>query len=199
MRKCIAHLAVHPKHTPAREECTGQSTPECLNAKQGLQALLDAARDAIIWPWRTRGGATQPRRRPDRLNRHDRSHRQQRSTSVKLAAYDTGGLDAREAQFAVELYCYRARKCLGAYLAVLGGCDGIVLGGSVGEHVPGVRERILWRMRWAGAELGTAANRGAQGSELRISAAGSPVTVRVIAVREETSLVRAALGAIGSG
>ncbi|MGH8259193.1 MAG: acetate/propionate family kinase, partial [Steroidobacteraceae bacterium] len=37
------------------------------------------------------------------------------------------------AQFAVELYCYRARKSVGALLAVLGGCDGIVFGGGVGE------------------------------------------------------------------
>ena len=48
------------------------------------------------------------------------------------ALLETG---SAQAQFAVELYCYRARKYLGAYLAVLGGCDGIAFGGGVGEHV----------------------------------------------------------------
>ena len=50
-----------------------------------------------------------------------------------------------QSQFTVDLYCYRARKYIGAYLTVLGGCDGIVFGGGVGEHVPAVRQRILYR------------------------------------------------------
>ena len=38
---------------------------------------------------------------------------------------------APASQFAVELYCYRLRKYIGAFCAVLGGCDGIVFGASV--------------------------------------------------------------------
>ena len=98
------------------------------------------------------------------------------------------------AQFALELYCYRARKYLGAYLAVLGGCEGIVFGGGVGEHVPEVRARILRAMQWAGIELDPSANEAARGVEARISASGSPVLVQVIAVQEEPLMVRAALG-----
>jgi len=94
---------------------------------------------------------------------------------------------------AVELYCYRARKYLGAYLAVLGGCDGISFGGGVGEHVAQVRERILSGLEWAGIELDRAANRAATGTGARISAPGSRVTVRVIPVYEELLMVRAAL------
>ncbi|MGH8297749.1 MAG: acetate/propionate family kinase [Steroidobacteraceae bacterium] len=96
-------------------------------------------------------------------------------------------------RLAVELYCYRARKYLGAYLAVLGGCDGIVFGGGVGEHVPEVRARILSSLEWAGIALDRAANEGAKGRELRISKADSSVAVWVIPVDEELLLVRAAL------
>jgi acetate kinase len=96
-------------------------------------------------------------------------------------------------RLAVELYCYRARKYLGAYLAVLGGCDGITFGGGVGEHVPEVRARILANLEWAGIELDPTANRAATGLESRISAPGSRVTVRVIPVYEELLMVRAAL------
>ncbi|MGH8288154.1 MAG: acetate/propionate family kinase [Steroidobacteraceae bacterium] len=96
-------------------------------------------------------------------------------------------------RLAVELYCYRARKYLGAYLAVLGGCDGITFGGGVGEHVAEVRARILRGLEWAGIELDAAANRAATGSECRISAVGSRVTVRVIPVYEELLMVRAAV------
>ena len=98
-----------------------------------------------------------------------------------------------QAQFAVELYCYRARKYVGAYLAVLAGCDGIAFGGGVGEHVPEVRARILAGLQWAGIELDAAANQAARGSESRISAAGSRVSVWVIPVDEELLMVRAAL------
>jgi acetate kinase len=97
------------------------------------------------------------------------------------------------ARLAVELYCYRARKYLGSYLAVLGGCDGVAFGGGVGEHVPEVRAMILSGLQWAGIDLDAAANVGARGSESRISAVGSRVSVWVIPVEEELLMVRAAL------
>lgn len=100
---------------------------------------------------------------------------------------------APESQFAVDLYCYRARKYVGAYMTVLGGCDGIVFGGGVGEHVPAIRARILSDLRWAGIELDADANEGARGKELRISAADSRVAVHVIPVDEEHRLMSAAL------
>jgi acetate kinase len=99
---------------------------------------------------------------------------------------------APQSQFAVELYCYRIRKYVGAYLAVLEGCDGIVFGGGVGEHVPGVRARALAGLRWAGIALDAALNEAAQGGEARISAAQSAVHVHVAAVDEEAVMARAA-------
>jgi acetate kinase len=101
-----------------------------------------------------------------------------------------------EAQFAVDLYCYRARKYIGAYLAVLGGCDGIVFGGGVGEHVPAVRQRMLAGMGWAGIEIDAAANDAARGQEGRIDTSKQPVRVHVIPVEEEGVLARAALAII---
>jgi acetate kinase len=101
---------------------------------------------------------------------------------------------APRSQFAVELYCYRIRKYLGAYLAVLGGCDGVVFGGGVGEHVPGVRARALTGLAWAGVALDPALNEAARGGDARISAARSPVRVQVIATDEESVLAAAAAG-----
>ncbi len=100
---------------------------------------------------------------------------------------------AERGRLALELYCYRARKYLGSYLAVLGGCDGVAFGGGVGEHVPEVRARILAGLEWAGIELAPAANQTARGSESRISAARSRVSVWVVPVDEELLMVRAAL------
>jgi acetate kinase len=115
---------------------------------------------------------------------------------ISGASTDLGTLlasSAPQSQFAVDLYCYRARKYIGAYMTVLGGCDGIVFGGGVGEHVPAVRARILSGMRWAGIELDAEANETALGKELRISAPFSRIAVHVIPVDEEQRLVAAAL------
>jgi len=100
---------------------------------------------------------------------------------------------ALQSQFAVDLYCYRARKYIGAYLAVLGGCDGIVFGGGVGEHVPAVRQRILANLSWAGIEIDATANESALGKETRIDTRQRGARVYVIPVEEEGVLVRAAL------
>jgi acetate kinase len=48
----------------------------------------------------------------------------------------------RRAKLAVEIFAYRVRKYIGAYLAVLGGCDAIVFTGGIGEHQPGLRRKI---------------------------------------------------------
>jgi acetate kinase len=112
------------------------------------------------------------------------------STADPQALLDSG---SERSSLAIELYCYRARKYLGAYLAVLAGCDGVAFGGGVGEHVPEVRARILADLEWAGIELDRAANEAARGSESRISTPRSRVTVRVIPVDEELLMVHAAL------
>jgi acetate kinase len=101
------------------------------------------------------------------------------------------------AHFAVDLYCYRARKYIGSYLAVLGGCDGIAFGGGVGEHVPVVRARVLEGLQWAGIELDRTGNEACQGQEARISLAHSQVAVHVIPVDEDAELMAAARAVLG--
>jgi acetate kinase len=115
---------------------------------------------------------------------------------VSGTSSDLGSLitDTRPAaQLAVAMFCTRARKYLGAYLALLGGCDGIVFGGGISEHVPEVRARILAGMSWAGIALDPQLNAGAASADSRISARGSAVQVHAIAVDEEEALARAAL------
>lgn len=98
-----------------------------------------------------------------------------------------------QARLAVDLYCYRARKYIGAYLAVLGGADAILFGGGVGEHAPEIRARILQGWAWAGIALDAARNHAALGVEARIGHAGSPVAVWVLPVNEAAILAQAAL------
>jgi acetate kinase len=100
---------------------------------------------------------------------------------VLLAAAD----DDRRSALAVEMFCHRARKYVGAYMAVLGGADAVVFGGGVGEHSPEVRRRVCEGMAWCGLVVDEARNGHAQGGDARVAADGSPVDVWTIAVDEE--------------
>jgi acetate kinase len=103
-----------------------------------------------------------------------------------LAAAERG--DPRAA-LAVAVFCYRARKYIGSYLAVLGGADAVVFSGGIGERAPEVRARICAGMDWCGLRLDEAKNRQTTGlpagSGACISATGSALPVYVAAVDEE--------------
>nr|WP_305793111.1 hypothetical protein [Sedimenticola hydrogenitrophicus] len=89
------------------------------------------------------------------------------------------------ASLAIKAFCHRARKYLGAYLAVLGGADAIVFGGGIGEHAPGIRARICAGMDWCGLERDAQTNQVIPSIETRISTADSRPATYVIPVDEE--------------
>jgi acetate kinase len=110
--------------------------------------------------------------------------------------------DDPRAHTALEVFCHRARKYLGAYLAVLEGADAVVFTGGVGTHQPEIRRRIAGGFEWCGLALDADANAAVQGREAVISAAGSAVQALVVPADEErviahetaACLVRAATG-----
>src|SRR6185436_19423865 len=61
--------------------------------------------------------------------------------------------DDRRAHLAIELFCERARKYIGALLATMGGADAVVFSGGIGENAPTVRERICAGLEWFGVEI----------------------------------------------
>lgn len=94
------------------------------------------------------------------------------------------------ASLAIEMFCHRVRKCIGAYMSVLGGADAIIFGGGIGEHSPEVRARICRGMEWCGLIISDRANSEAIGREQRISADSSIVGAFVIPV-DESPLIAA--------
>ena len=90
--------------------------------------------------------------------------------------------DAPEAAEAVELFCYRAIREIGALTAALGGLDALVFTAGIGEHAAPVRRRIAEGLGWLGLALDPAANE-AHGP--RISADDSPLAAWVIPTDEE--------------
>ncbi len=95
-----------------------------------------------------------------------------------------------QAKFAGELYCYRIRKYIGAYLAVLGGCDGIVFGGGVGEHSASARAQVIGELAMFGATLDAKLNDAVVGFG-RISAEKSGIDIQVLSSDEEAILAAA--------
>ena len=93
-------------------------------------------------------------------------------------------------QLAIEIFCYRARKYLGAYLAVLGGPDAVIFSGGIGENSPPVREKICAEMKWCGLELDREANAEVVGTDARISLAGSRLKAYVLRTDEELIIAR---------
>jgi acetate kinase len=95
--------------------------------------------------------------------------------------------DVRAAE-AVDLFCYQARKYIGALAAAMGGLDTLVFSGGIGEHAPEVRAEICAGLEFLNLHIDPAAN-GA-GRDV-ISAELSQVSVRVIPTDEEWIIARA--------
>jgi len=97
----------------------------------------------------------------------------------------------RRARLAIDIFCYRARKYIGAYLAALGGADAILFAGGIGENAPEVRAQICRGLVWAGIEIDDEANaRMVGGVEGRITTPESRLAVWVIPTDEELLIAR---------
>jgi acetate kinase len=101
-------------------------------------------------------------------------------------------LDSKDyyARLAVDLFCYRATKYIGAYLAVLNGADALLFGGGIGENSSEVREKILKNLGWCGIQLDPAKNFAATGQETCISSANSKIEIWVIPVDESKIIAK---------
>ena len=103
--------------------------------------------------------------------------------------------DARAAE-AVTLFCYQAKKWIGAYAAALGGLDTLVFAGGIGENAPVVRARICEGLNFLGIELDKPRN--AKTASV-ISRNSSRVTIRVIRTDEELMIARSVGRVLGLG
>jgi acetate kinase len=113
-----------------------------------------------------------------------------------LVAAATG--DERAA-LALDIYCYRLRKYVGAYAAALGGLDVLVFTAGVGENSPEIRAKVCEGLEFLGIALDREINAGARGADLDIAAADSRVRVLVVATDEERVIADETVAVIGRG
>jgi acetate kinase len=98
--------------------------------------------------------------------------------------------DDRRVRLAIEIFCYRARKYVGAYLAAMGGADAIVFTGGIGENSADVRAHICSGMEWAGLRIDAARNDQTVGKEGLISTDDSKLSAFAIPTDEELLIAR---------
>lgn len=87
-----------------------------------------------------------------------------------------------QAAEAIELFCYQARKHLGAMAAAMGGLQTLVFTGGIGQHLPAIRAGICHNMAFLGIVLDETRN---QENAAVISHRASPVTIRIVPTDEE--------------
>lgn len=105
----------------------------------------------------------------------------------------------RRARLAIDIFCYRARKYIGAFLAGVGGADAIVFTGGIGENAPEIRTKICSELKWLGLELDEERNRSHHsGLEGVISSDASHAEIYVIPTDEELLIARDTVRAVAS-
>jgi len=98
--------------------------------------------------------------------------------------------DDRRVRLAIEVFCYRARKYIGAFLACMDGADAVVFTGGIGEHSPDIRARICTGLEWTGLTIDNSQNQQTVGREGRISTPESKLHAWVIPTNEELLIAR---------
>jgi acetate kinase len=96
----------------------------------------------------------------------------------------------KQAETAIEAFCYRLRKYIGAYTAALGHVDGLVFTAGIGENAPLVRAKTCQGLAELGYEIDAARNNEAVGKASEISTTASRVRIFVIPTNEELLIAR---------
>ena len=112
------------------------------------------------------------------------------TNDMRVLLQESRNQDDRRVRLAIEVFCYRARKYIGAFLACMGGADAIVFTGGIGENSPDIRARICEGLDWAGLKLDDDRNKQMVGLEGQISRGESSLNAFVIPTDEELLIAR---------
>ena len=103
------------------------------------------------------------------------------------------------ARLAIEVFCYRIRKYIGAYFAVLNGADAVVFTAGIGENAPDIRKLACESLDALGIRIDAARNDSAVGIEADVSAPDATTRIWVIPTNEELLIARDTVRAFQRG
>ncbi|MFY9728747.1 MAG: acetate kinase [Bryobacteraceae bacterium] len=112
------------------------------------------------------------------------------TNDMKVLEEELAQHEDRRVRLAIEIFCYRARKYVGAFLAAMGGADAVIFTGGIGENSPGIRARICEGLAWAGLQLDQDLNGQMVAREGQISIPDSTLNAWVIPTDEELLIAR---------
>ncbi len=112
-----------------------------------------------------------------------------KSNDMRNLADLAAGGDPR-AKLAIDIFCYRIRKYIGAYAAALGTLEAVIFTGGIGENAVDIRAQICGGLDALGVALDPGRNRAAVRKEGPVSAEGSRVKVYVIPTDEEAAIAK---------
>jgi acetate kinase len=112
------------------------------------------------------------------------------TNDMKVLLEELNQNEDRRVRLAIEIFCHRARKYVGALFASMGGADAIVFTGGIGENSPEIRARICEGLQWTGLTLNESQNLQTIGREGRISADESKLAAYVLPTDEELLIAR---------
>jgi acetate kinase len=97
----------------------------------------------------------------------------------------------RRARLAIDIFCLRVRKYIGAYLARMNGADAVVFTGGIGENSPEIRRRICADLDFLGIAVDPVRNEAlTAGQEGELGVAGGRVRLFVLPTNEELLIAR---------
>lgn len=99
----------------------------------------------------------------------------------------------KQARLAIEMYCYRIKKYIGAYFAILGRLDALIFTAGVGENSPTIRLQVCQGLEHLGIYIDLEKNIGTINSVTEIQADISPVKILLIPTDEEMEIARQTL------
>lgn len=173
--------------------CEGQSIDTSMGLTP-LEGLMMATRSGDLDPAIFSYLATSEGLAPvevERLLNHDSGLLGVSGVSGDMRELEAASGNNADAALAIEMFCYRVRKYIGAYVAVLSRVDAIIFGAGIGEHSANARMRICKGLDALGIVLDEARNRTANGREACFSADGSRIALWVVPLDEELQIARA--------
>ena len=96
----------------------------------------------------------------------------------------------KRCEMAVDVFCYRVLKYIGAYVAAMNGVDAIAFTAGLGENDEIVRRKIVSRLGYLGIKLDEEVNDNGRGKEIAISTPDAKVPVWIVPTNEELAIAR---------